>query len=65
MRHFRLILMEDEKDGGYTVFSEEIDKIVGGGIVAQGDTIDEALHNYADVYHDVIKHNDFKKDKDA
>jgi hypothetical protein len=56
-------LIEDPKSGGYTVFSEEIDKIVGGGIVSQGDTIEDALHNYANTYHDVIKYKDLKKEK--
>jgi len=63
MKTITVILVEDPKDKGYTIFSKDIDNMFSGAVVSQGDTIDDALHNFANTFHDVDKH--FKEKNNA
>lgn len=50
MKRIIIELIEDEKSGGYTIVSDDIHN---GAVVAEGDTVIEAINNFADALHDV------------
>lgn len=47
----KITLIEDEKIGGYTIYSEEYPSVI-----AEGNTIDEAKRNYFELLKVVIRH---------
>lgn len=50
MKRIIIELIEDEKSGGYTIISDDIHN---GSVIAQGDTVLEAINNFADALHDI------------
>ena len=52
MNIIQITLVEDEKIGGYTIFSDYI-----SSAIAEGNTVQEALHNFADVIDTMEKYN--------
>ena len=54
MKRIIIELVEDERLGGYTIFSNDKEL---KEIVAQGNDVIDALHNFANVIEDVKKWN--------
>ena len=52
MNLIKIMLVEDEKIGGYTIFSNYLPSAV-----AEGETVQEALRNFADVVETMEKYN--------
>ena len=61
MKRINIILEEDEKSGGYTIYSHDI--VNGSLVITEGDDLINALENFKNTVSDVTEYN--KKDKDA
>lgn len=53
MKKINISLVEDEKSGGYTIFSDDI---YDGSVIAQGDDLVDAIENFKNALIDVQKY---------